>query len=151
VTFNTKGEPVHLSDIQKVFRVNRPTYKGKKVPFVYLHYLGTGYYVISDLTVSDKEERTAADEAVEHALTEIYQLMIHEKVVRQASNLSALKEIGLWPVPRKGKDTLRQELGITVENESENDHSADIFTRLKIHKDQVPIKPLIQGKLEYIH
>jgi hypothetical protein len=49
---------------------------------------------------------------------------------------------------REGKDTLRQELGITVENESENDSSADIFTRLRIRKDQVPIKPLMQGKLE---
>jgi hypothetical protein len=49
---------------------------------------------------------------------------------------------------REGKDTLRQELGITVENESKNDHSADIFTTLNIRKDQVPIKPLIQGKLE---
>jgi hypothetical protein len=49
---------------------------------------------------------------------------------------------------REGKDTLPQELGITVENENENDHSADIFTRLKIRKDQVPIKPLMQGKLE---
>jgi hypothetical protein len=49
---------------------------------------------------------------------------------------------------REGKDTLTQELGITVENERENDNSADIFTRLKIRKDQVPIKPLIQGKLE---
>jgi hypothetical protein len=49
---------------------------------------------------------------------------------------------------REGKDTLRQELGIIVEDESENDHSADIFTRLKIRKDQVPIKPLLQGKLE---
>ncbi|MGE5660835.1 MAG: hypothetical protein ACM3X1_01165 [Ignavibacteriales bacterium] len=49
---------------------------------------------------------------------------------------------------REGKDTLTQELGITVENERENDNSADIFTRLKICKDQVPIKPLMQGKLE---
>jgi hypothetical protein len=49
---------------------------------------------------------------------------------------------------REGKDTLTQELGITVENESENDSSADIFTRLKIRKDQVPVKPLMQGKLE---
>jgi hypothetical protein len=49
---------------------------------------------------------------------------------------------------REGKDTLTQELGITVENESENDHSADIFTRLRIRKDQVPVKPLMQGKLE---
>ena len=49
---------------------------------------------------------------------------------------------------REGKATLTQELGITVENEKENEKSADIFTRLRIQKDQVPIKPLIQGKLE---
>jgi hypothetical protein len=49
---------------------------------------------------------------------------------------------------REGKDILTQELGITVGNENENDHSADIFTRLKIRKDQVPVKPLMQGKLE---
>jgi hypothetical protein len=49
---------------------------------------------------------------------------------------------------REGRDTLAQELGITVEKEHENEKSADIFTRLRIHKDQVPIKPLIQGKLE---
>jgi hypothetical protein len=30
---------------------------------------------------------------------------------------------------REGKDALTQELGITVENERENDSSADIFTR----------------------
>jgi hypothetical protein len=49
---------------------------------------------------------------------------------------------------REGRDTLTQELGITVENEKEDDNSADIFTRLRIRKDQVPIKPLMQGKLE---
>jgi hypothetical protein len=49
---------------------------------------------------------------------------------------------------REGKDTLTQELGITVEDEGENDNSTDIFTRLRIRKDQVPVKPLMQGKLE---
>jgi DNA-directed RNA polymerase subunit H (RpoH/RPB5) len=49
---------------------------------------------------------------------------------------------------REGKDTLPQELGITVENERENEHSADIFTRLRIRKDQLPIKPLVEGTLE---
>jgi hypothetical protein len=49
---------------------------------------------------------------------------------------------------REGKDTLTQELGITVGNEREDDRSADIFTKLRIRKDQVPIKPLMQGKLE---
>ena len=36
---------------------------------------------------------------------------------------------------REGKDTLTQDLGIIVENESEADQSADIFTRLRIRKD----------------
>ena len=49
---------------------------------------------------------------------------------------------------REGKDTLTQELRITVENERENEHSADIFTRLRIRKDQLPIKSLIEGTLE---
>jgi hypothetical protein len=49
---------------------------------------------------------------------------------------------------RKGKATLTQELGITVENENESEKSADIFTRLRIQKDKIPIKPLTQGKLE---
>ena len=49
---------------------------------------------------------------------------------------------------REGKDTLTQELRITVENERENEHSADIFTRLRIRKDQLPIKPLVEGTLE---
>jgi hypothetical protein len=49
---------------------------------------------------------------------------------------------------REGKDTITQELGITVENEKEDDSSADIFTRLRIRKDQVPINSLMQGKLE---
>lgn len=49
---------------------------------------------------------------------------------------------------REGKDTLTQELRITVENQRENEHSADIFTRLRIRKDQLPIKSLIEGTLE---
>ena len=49
---------------------------------------------------------------------------------------------------REGRAALTQELGITVEYEDEDERSADIFTRLRIRKDQVPIEPLIQGKLE---
>ncbi len=46
---------------------------------------------------------------------------------------------------REGKDTIREELGIDIE---ENPNSKDIFKELKIEKDNVPIKPLIEGKLE---
>jgi hypothetical protein len=49
---------------------------------------------------------------------------------------------------REGKAILAQELGITIGNENENEKSADLFTRLRVQKDQVPTKPLMQGKLE---
>jgi hypothetical protein len=49
---------------------------------------------------------------------------------------------------REGRDTVKQELGIALENENENEQSADIFTRLRVQKEQVPIRPLMQGKLE---
>jgi hypothetical protein len=30
----------------------------------------------------------------------------------------------------------------------ESSHSADIFNKLRVRKDKVPIKPLMEGKLE---
>lgn len=40
---------------------------------------------------------------------------------------------------------MTQELGITIENEDEDDErSADIFARPRIRNGQVTIKPLIQ-------
>jgi hypothetical protein len=47
---------------------------------------------------------------------------------------------------REGRDVIKNELGVEVEDESSK--SADIFDKLKIRKDQVPIRPLIEGKLE---
>jgi hypothetical protein len=46
---------------------------------------------------------------------------------------------------REGKDTIREELGIDIE---ESPNSQDIFKELNIEKDNVPIKPLVEGKLE---
>ena len=71
----------------------------------------------------------------------------HENFVPLARNLKFIDYLNAQIIligAREGKDTLTQELEITVENERENDNSADIFTRLRIRKDQVPIKPLIQ-------
>ena len=42
---------------------------------------------------------------------------------------------------------MTQELGIPVENEDEDERSADIFNRSKIRNDEVTIKPLMQRKL----
>jgi hypothetical protein len=52
---------------------------------------------------------------------------------------------------REGKDVIKNEIGIEIEME-ENDQtqqqSADIFSKLKLRKDQIPIRPLIEGRLE---
>ena len=49
---------------------------------------------------------------------------------------------------REGADVIKNEIGIEINEENETQQSADIFTKLKLRKDQAPIKPLIEGKLE---
>jgi len=49
---------------------------------------------------------------------------------------------------REGKDVIQKEFGIDIKEEKETVHSADVFSKLKIEKDRVPIKPLIEGKFE---
>jgi hypothetical protein len=49
---------------------------------------------------------------------------------------------------REGRDIIKHDIGIEISDEDETQQSADIFTKLKVRKDRVPIKPLIEGKLE---
>lgn len=49
---------------------------------------------------------------------------------------------------REGRDVIQKEFGIDIREEKETLQSADIFSKLKIEKDKVPIKPLIEGKFE---
>lgn len=49
---------------------------------------------------------------------------------------------------REGRDVIKKEIGIDIREEKETVHSADIFSKLKIEKDRVPIKPLIEGEFE---
>jgi hypothetical protein len=46
---------------------------------------------------------------------------------------------------REGRDVIKSEIGIEIKEEQS---SADIFNKLKLRREQVPIKPLIEGKLE---
>lgn len=48
---------------------------------------------------------------------------------------------------REGKDTIKKDLGIDIEERKEG-NKTDIFDKLKVRKDTVPVKPLIEGKLE---
>ncbi|HZC21485.1 MAG TPA: hypothetical protein VE223_07550, partial [Nitrososphaeraceae archaeon] len=46
---------------------------------------------------------------------------------------------------REGRDVIKSEIGIEIE---ESLQSADIFNKLRVRKDKVPIRPLMEGKLE---
>jgi hypothetical protein len=46
---------------------------------------------------------------------------------------------------REGRDAIKKEIGIVIEESSQ---SADIFNKLRVRKDQVPIRPVVEGKLE---
>src|ERR671937_744302 len=49
---------------------------------------------------------------------------------------------------REGRDVIKQEIGIEIKEEGQQEESADIFNKLKVRKDQIPIRPLTEGKLE---
>jgi hypothetical protein len=49
---------------------------------------------------------------------------------------------------REGRDIIKRDIGIEIIDEDETQQSADIFNKLKVRKDQIPIRPLTEGKLE---
>src|ERR671932_514231 len=49
---------------------------------------------------------------------------------------------------REGRDVIKNDIGIEITEEDETQQSADIFNKLKIRKEKLPIKPLTEGKLE---
>src|ERR671934_291714 len=52
---------------------------------------------------------------------------------------------------REGRDVIKNEMGVEIEEdeeEEEQQQTADIFNKLKVRKDQIPIRPLTEGKLE---
>jgi hypothetical protein len=52
---------------------------------------------------------------------------------------------------REGRDVIKSEIGIELDEDektSQQSSSADIFNKLKLRKEQAPIRPLTEGKLE---
>ncbi len=49
---------------------------------------------------------------------------------------------------REGRDVIKSEIGIEIKEEQSQQSSADIFNKLKLRREQVPIRPLTEGKLE---
>ena len=47
---------------------------------------------------------------------------------------------------KQGRDVIKNEIGVEIEEKSPQ--SADIFNKLKIRKDQTPVRPMTEGKLE---
>jgi hypothetical protein len=54
----------------------------------------------------------------------------------------------LLTAAREGRDVIKRDIGIDIVEEDETQQSADIFNKLKLRRYQVPIRPLIEGKLE---
>jgi hypothetical protein len=44
------------------------------------------------------------------------------------------------------KEHVEEELGIDINEEKESQRSADLFKELKIRREQVPLKPIFEGK-----
>jgi hypothetical protein len=49
---------------------------------------------------------------------------------------------------REGKDVIKKEIGIDIAEEPETNKPPDIFSKLKVRKEQIPIRPLMEGRLE---
>jgi hypothetical protein len=49
---------------------------------------------------------------------------------------------------REGKDVLKKEIGIDIEDEEETEQTADIYSKLQIEKKRTPVRPLVEGKFE---
>jgi hypothetical protein len=51
---------------------------------------------------------------------------------------------------REGRDVIKSEIGIEIKEEetAPQQSSADIFNKLKLRREQIPIRPLTEGKLE---
>ena len=82
---------------------------------------------------------------------------IQDKFISLSQNLNLINYQNAQVVligAREGKDIIKQEIGLDIETEDEGGDkenispSADIFTKLKIRKEQVPIKPIIEGKFQ---
>src|ERR687885_119883 len=54
----------------------------------------------------------------------------------------------LLTAAREGRDVIKRDIGIDIVEEDETQQSADIFDKLKLKREQVPIRPLTEGKLE---
>jgi hypothetical protein len=51
---------------------------------------------------------------------------------------------------REGRDVIKNEIGVEIEeiDQSHDALQADIFNKLKVRNDQIPIRPLTEGKIE---
>ena len=66
-------------------------------------------------------------------------------MIRSSANIQGI--ICLSYGLQEGRDVIKNELGLEIP-EWQSPQSADIFNKLKVRKDQVPIRPLTEGKLE---
>jgi DNA-binding PadR family transcriptional regulator len=106
------------------------------------------YKPVSDGYPTAEAERPKYPEDVQNDLTKT-----DVKFIPLSQNLTLINYQNAQIIligAREGKDVIKQEIGLDIETEEgqENLFSSDIFTKLKIRKEQVPIKPIIEGKFQ---
>lgn len=76
----------------------------------------------------------------------------NENFVSLARNIDFINYLNAQVIligARVGKDVLKKEMKIDINDEDEETiHSADIFNRLRIERENIPIRLLIEGKFE---
>ena len=63
----------------------------------------------------------------------------------QDPNLLNYENTQLLLIGARKKD-VEEELGIDIDEEKESQRSADLFKELKVRREQVPLKPIFEGR-----
>ena len=98
----SKGDPIALSEIERIESVKRPTVDGVSVAFIFLVRVGNSFKIIFDFTpnIPKEWEQPQHDAAIEPLMTGFLQdLLIEEVVSYHQAFEQPLSAIGLWPIP----------------------------------------------------
>ena len=94
----------------------------------------------------------SAEESPTYPDSVLKEFSANEDFIPQSKNLKLIDYQNAQIIligSREGRDVIKNEMAIEIEeNENQQEQTAEIFTKLKIQRDKVPTKPLIEGKLE---
>jgi hypothetical protein len=98
------GDPVFLSQIERVETVEPPTVDGKRVSFFYVYFSGVGWQIVFDCTPNLPPDRyelpDAEDWDLGKSIAELINLELQERAIHlHDQHQAAVQSIGLWAAP----------------------------------------------------